>query len=905
MTLRKLRFPPVGAGMIGGAIAGVLDVVFALEGLTPDRAGRLLVLGLGIGGVAGGLLQWLLAGLTVLLRRLPRLASGERAPIAAFVTLAAPLLIYDAFAAFGGSRASRIPGRQAISAVLALLGALALVFLARLVLSYLRSLEAGRRSRVVGLGLAAALVGMGVGLQVANREVLPRLYPWFHTTLSVLGLAVLVLAARVASAGRSAPVSVRRLGLVAVLGSAVVGALLVRQSQTLLFVAHERTQMTGPLMGAVLSPPRARPVAVAKRVRAEDQTPLPPGPQRPDADIVLITIDALRADHLGVYGYHRPTTPNIDALARRGVRFERAYAQAPHTSFSVASMLTGKYYPTLARLSPGDPHDPVAQVLRRYGWKTAAFYPPAVFFVDADKLKAYQDNNFQFEYVKVEFMDAHARLSQIAAFFEQEQPRKSFLWVHFFEPHEAYDRWPQHDFGNTDIDRYDSEIAYTDAAVGRLLAYLEKNRPNSIVILTADHGEEFDEHGSRYHGSTLYEEQIRVPLIIAVPGVEPHVVSGPVELIDIAPTILGMLDIPIPVRMRGTDLGPWLANPPAPASRLAPAFAEVGDKRMVVEGTEKLICDLNWGACEYYDLKADPGEKNKFGADERPERVAELRARLDDWLDDHLRFEPQLLKGLANPGGEAIPKAIERGRLSDLSYVGDLARMLTSSEPLRVRLEAARLLVTHLPPRPETREAIVAALAALPAAEGEVRDWSAIAAARLGEPSALDRLRKIVVDDGESASTKDVRLYAALALSRAKRPDPAGVPVLAAALSTECGNVLLCRHILLAIETLKDARAVPALLARLGEVQNRRETVEALAAIADPGSTEALTERLRRDEYVPVRSAAAKALANIAIEHPGSAKDIQEALAEAAEAEREPVVAKAVRAALDNLRPAD
>ena len=145
-----------------------------------------------------------------------------------------------------------------------------------------------------------------------------------------------------------------------------------------------------------------------------------------------------------------------------------------------------------------------------------------------------------------------------------------------------------------------------------------------MIVLAADHGEEFDEHGGRYHGSTLYDEQLRVPLIISIPGIAPHVVDGPVEMLDIAPTLLNLLDIPVPVRMRGTDLGPWLAPPPAPASRLPPAFAEVEDKRMVVAGTDKLLCDLHWGSCAYYDLAADPREQRNL-AEARPDRAAALR----------------------------------------------------------------------------------------------------------------------------------------------------------------------------------------------------------------------------------------------------------------------------------------
>src|SRR5262249_44009525 len=159
---------------------------------------------------------------------------------------------------------------------------------------------------------------------------------------------------------------------------------------------------------------------------------------------------------------------------------------------------------------------------------------------------------------------------------------------------------------------YDSEIAYADAAIGKLVAYLAKKRPGAVIIVTADHGEEFDEHKGRYHGTTLFEEQVRVPMVVVIPGVAPHVVSGPVEVIDLAPTILGLLDIPAPVRMRGTDLGPWLRSAPAPAGRLSPAFAEVQDKRMIVWGMDKLICDLNWGYCSFYDLLVDPHEETNL-----------------------------------------------------------------------------------------------------------------------------------------------------------------------------------------------------------------------------------------------------------------------------------------------------
>ena len=178
----------------------------------------------------------------------------------------------------------------------------------------------------------------------------------------------------------------------------------LRNSQVMRYAAHERTALAALVLRAVPVSLQSRTIAAAERHAAEVALPpLPDGPRRPDADVLLITVDALRADHVGAYGYPRATTPNIDALAARGTRFTRAYAQAPHTSFSVASMLTGKYFPTLARLAPGERHEPLAAVLRTYGWRTAAFYPPAVFFVDSQKLKSYAETNFDFEYVKFEY----------------------------------------------------------------------------------------------------------------------------------------------------------------------------------------------------------------------------------------------------------------------------------------------------------------------------------------------------------------------------------------------------------------------------------------------------------------------------------------------------------------------
>ena len=864
------------AGLVGGAIAGLVDagvnIAGGIGGMSVGKALRLIALSASLVAAAGGI-----GGVAI--AALARLTEGTkhaaRWAALAWALACAPLVVYDAFSLFSGPRAARIPAHGLISVAVAGV-ILAKIWLGARVYSRL----AERFPRALGVGLALA----GVGAAAANRWVLPRLYGWFHVTLSVLTAVMFVLAVRPRVRGARRPL----LAAAFLAAAGCAGALHeLRTSQVMRYVAHERTAVAALVLRGVPLSWQTRASAPAEHQTAEAVLPpLPVGPRRSDADVLLITIDALRADHVGANGYKRATTPNIDTLAAGATRFTHAYAQAPHTSFSVASMLTGKYFATMARLAPGERHEPLPAVLRLFGWRTAAFYPPAVFFIDSQKLKAYADTNFDFEYVKFEYIDANRRVDQVLAYYDEVKAHRAFVWIHFFEPHEPYERHEGFSFGGSDIDRYDSEIAYTDAAVGRLIAAARKRNPNTVIIVAADHGEEFDEHGGRYHGSTLYDEQLRVPLIISIPGIAPHVVDGPVELLDIAPTLLNLLDIPVPVRMRGTDLGPWLAVPPAPSSRLPPAFAEVEDKRTIVAGTDKLLCDLHWDSCAYYDLATDPREQHNL-AEARSDRAAALRAMLDHWLDGHVRFEPLAAKGASNPKGGPPPRAIERGRLGEAQAAPELAALMTSDAPAWQRHEAAQLLVA-LPARPETAAALTRAAGD---SDREVADWAAVGAARLGDKAARPRVQAIVVD---AAADPSLRVRAALALATAG--DATGVPVLGGALDHCEGDVLLCRAIIVSLGKLRDRRAVPVLIAHLSEVQNRREMVEALGQIGDPAAADALLERLRADEYVPVRIAAARALAKLGDSHLAARVD------EAARKEKEATVIAAARAAATALR---
>jgi arylsulfatase A-like enzyme/HEAT repeat protein len=887
------RYAWILGGALAGLFAGALDagtaIASGIGGLGFARGARLVFLAASVLALAGAAVGALIAALGATARRgAPSPFSASKRSAAVVALLAAVPLTYVAFALFKGPKASRIPAHEAISVAVAALGTAAVFVGARVYGALLDGRAARRRLTLAAAGLTAA----AVAAHVANRTILPRLYPWFHVGLGLVTFVLLLGAGRLVAPSLVGDGRRRVLRVVAAtLVASGLGVWALESSQVLRFAAHERTMMVSlalrPVAGVLQ--PRTHAAAVRQKTEA-DLPPLPDGPRRPDADILLITIDALRADHIGAYGYPRNTTPSIDKLAAGGARFLHAYSQAPHTSFSVASMLTGKYYPTLARLAPGENHDPLAATLRTYGWRTAAFYPPAVFYVDAAKMKNFQATHFSFEYVKFEYIDAQRRVDQVLTYYDTVKPKKSFVWIHFFEPHEPYETHEAFPFGAGDVDRYDSEIAYSDAAVGRLIAETRKRRPGTVVIVAADHGEEFDEHGGRYHGSTLYEEQLRIPLVISVPGVSPRVVEGEVELIDVAPTVLNLLDIPTPARMRGTDLGPWLATPPAPVSRLPPAFAEVEDRRMVVWRREKLLCDLQWGFCAYYDLARDPGEKRNL-AEERPDRAAAMRALLDEWLDGHVRLEPLLARGASNPEGGPVPRAIERGRLGDLLAANDLAALMLSDAPVAQRREAAQLLV-GLPARRETAAALATA-AGDP--DADVSAWAAVGAVRLGNEEARPRVRSIV-EQPAAPSTGLLRVRAALALAAVG--DTAGVPVLAAALD-QCEEVLLCRLIVLSLGKLRDKRAVPGLLKHLPEVQNRREMVDALGDIGDRAARDALVQRLRSDEYVPVRVQAAAALAKL------GDPSVIPALEQSARQDTEPTVIEAARAAARALSKAN
>lgn len=317
-------------------------------------------------------------------------------------------------------------------------------------------------------------------------------------------------------------------------------------------------------------------------------------------NVVLISIDTLRADHLGCYGYSRPTSPNIDALAEGGARFEWAISSSSWTVPAHMTMLTGMEppahgahgYPRPRRLR-GDVST-LAEILSQRGFRTAAFtgggYMAATFGFDRG-------------FHKFASLGRHfsANLAAARRWVENNRQRPLFLFLHGYDVHRPYTPPPRYarlfsgdysgSFGaarlaanhprpsDADlrfvISQYDAEIRAVDDLVGDLLrewkatGFLE----NTLVIITSDHGEEFYEHGHIYHAHSLYDELLRVPLIFVGPGVTPGVYRTQVGLVDIAPTVLGALGVAaVEPGMVGVDLTPTLVHGSEPPRRLLFSF---------------------------------------------------------------------------------------------------------------------------------------------------------------------------------------------------------------------------------------------------------------------------------------------------------------------------------------------
>jgi hypothetical protein len=704
---------------------------------------------------------------------------------------------------------------------------------------------------------AAGVLGVVLVLEAVNRFVLVRLYPAFHQALAAAALTLVPVALLpfwepLTRRGKPA------LWLAVALAPTLAAVALVAPS------ARKLAGYDNYRIVLVESAPIAREaVELAARIAPPEPWDTPScetlgacvdaGAGAPRGrtldwrgrDLLLVTVDALRADHVGAYGYARKTTPNLDRLAREGALFERAYTATPHTSYAVASLMTGKYMRPLLLQGMGADSDTWAGLLRTYGYRTAAFYPPAIFFIDPLHFDDMKRRSLDFEYRWVEFAEGDERLGQIERYLgEAPGDRPLFVWVHLFGPHEPYEAHPEHPFGDRDVDRYDSEVAKADATLGRIVDAFVRKRQRAAVVVTADHGEEFGDHGGRYHGTSVYEEQVRVPLVVWAPGaVQPKRSREAVELVDLLPTVLGALDIPKPPRLRGSDLGPLLAG--VRGDEPGTVYAETEDHALFGRGPLRLVCARRLGACQLFDIERDPGQKRDLSS-ERATEQAELRALLRELGASHGRFE---LGGL-RAEGKGWPPAIRRGLSGDGEAAGEIADLLEDAD-VAVRRKAGEVLFELR--RPETAAALRLALGR--EEDPEARAWAALGLTRLGQGAPL-------VAELFSGSDARFRRLAALALGEAgdKRGQGALVEWWKDAAARDFER---SRQILAVLGELKVKDALYPLVQSLGDVRLRPYIARALSRIGDEAAIGPLVRAFADERLQSTRVALADALVEL------------------------------------------
>ena len=391
--------------------------------------------------------------------------------------------------------------------------------------------------------------------------------------------------------------------------------------------------------------------------RAERARGRHPPARRVDS-VLLVTVDALRADAVGFGGAEKPSSPHLDRLARRSSVFTAAWSPAPMTRKAFPALLAGRYPSNIRWLDletsypyPVSHQDNVylAEVLRDAGLQTAMAVPfnyavNSRFDQGFGEKQVRAASRYKDEICGNLVVDDAVEI--LEGWAAGGAPPRFFLWVHFYEAHFPYARHAEYRFGDEPKDRYLAEVRYIDEQIGRLLRRLDElglSRTTAIVF-TGDHGEEFGEHGGETHGD-LYPEDLRVPLLVHLPGAAARRIAGEVRLIDVAPTIADLLGVAAPPSFDGESLAPQLDGEPVPDR---PIFAElIPDKKVprrvvsIASGGWQLIVDFALGSRELYHLASDPtAQKNRLI--EAPERARELEVLIRRHME--LRLGPLVVE---------------------------------------------------------------------------------------------------------------------------------------------------------------------------------------------------------------------------------------------------------------------
>jgi len=431
------------------------------------------------------------------------------------------------------------------------------------------------------------------------------------------------------------------------------------------------------------------------------------GAREPEFNVLLVTLDTTRADHLGYAGYEDAQTPRLDAFARdRAVRFENAISSIPLTLPSHTTIMTGTY-PVHHGVHDNDGFvvddgvTTLAEILHDAGYATgaavASFPLDSQFNLDQG-FDDYNDN-YQQDWTDDEtdartvfafgFIERKAdQISKAAVrWLEEHGDERFLLWVHYFDPHQAYDPPSPYDslFASA---LYDGEIAFMDESFGILLDALDARGllDTTIIVVVGDHGESLDQHGEPTHAAYLYDTTVRVPLLVAAPGsgqATGESVKRQVRTIDIAPTILDLLGLPAHTDMQGSSLVPVLRDPANGPERLALIETHFSHYHFQWAPLRGLRTD-RWKYVlapkrELYDIANDPGEVYNL-VDVQPEIAADLDRQLEEEFRQH--SWPDLARSV-----ETITDASVLAKLEALGYAtGGGESVRTAPFPSREQL---------------------------------------------------------------------------------------------------------------------------------------------------------------------------------------------------------------------------
>ncbi len=406
------------------------------------------------------------------------------------------------------------------------------------------------------------------------------------------------------------------------------------------------------------------------------------GVARSSLNVLLITLDTTRADHLGAYGFQSISTPNIDRLAREGVLFEQSTTAAPLTLPAHASLFTGRFPPGHGvRDNVGFVLDPreitMAEIVARDGYRTGAFVGARVLSSDRGLNKGFDTYRDDFHPPAERTQVVPDGLRRRASDVTDEALRwiagvgssRFLAWLHFYDAHRPYDL-PE-PYASAYASRpYDGEIEYMDAQVGRIRAFLDERRllDSTILIVIGDHGESLGDHSEAAHGIFVYESVIRVPFIIRAPFERLHgrIVADVTRSVDVLPTLLALLGMRSPVPLEGTSLIPLMTgsvgslNLEAYSESLYPLRAfGWSELHALRAGRYKVIAAPT---PELYDLESDPFEEhNKYN--EQRALGEQMVARLHEL---QRRSEAYARPERSRVDGEAETAA----RLASLGYIG-------------------------------------------------------------------------------------------------------------------------------------------------------------------------------------------------------------------------------------------